>query len=92
MIYNINPLILFKSNDMSIKQFKENINNILEKKLKDFEESCNLFDFDNLPQPPPLQRSYKATCLCGNRAYVYNKQREGGVCGDCEYRSKIAKL
>lgn len=77
---------------MSSKQFKEPCNSILTRNLKDFEKYCDIINLNDLPQPPPLQRSYKTTCLCGNCAYVYNKQREGGICGECEYKSKISKL
>jgi hypothetical protein len=66
------------------------IRKMLKNKLNDFEESCDLF---NIPiTPPPLQRSYKALCLCGNRAYVHNKERSGGVCYKCREQSKISKL
>ena len=77
---------------MTTKEMKEHCNSIQTRNLKDFEEYCDKINLDNVPPPPPLRRSYKTSCLCGNRAYVYNKQREGGVCGDCEYKSKISKL
>ena len=69
---------------------EEKITNILEKKLKNFEVSCNLFDLP--PSPPSLQRSYKALCACGNITHVYNKERLGGICCKCIDNYKRHKL
>lgn len=76
---------------MSSKHLEELMYDILTKKMKDFEDSCNLFDLPP-PQPPKLMRTYKAFCLCGRTTHVYNKEREGGVCFKCYEQSKISKL
>lgn len=66
------------------------IRRFIDKKLNNFEESCNLFDLH--PNPAPLQRSYKALCLCGRLTYVYNKERAGGICDVCAQQFKRSKL
>ena len=66
------------------------IRRFINKKLNDFEESCNLFNLP--PKPAPLQRTYKALCLCGRLTHVYNKERKGGICHVCEQQIKRSKL